>query len=145
MQAFAFSGAELARKASLPNRHMVSRIRCGHLVGQHYLEQIAEVLQCSREWLVNGTGTPPSWAGGPVQPPAQRVQDRGDDGWEEQARTFARAIVSEICAHQMQEAQRTAAEIAELKAELAAMRARLDDESDGVEGDDDATSLARAE
>lgn len=56
------SGAELARRAGLPNRHMISRLKSGEIPGFKYVEHIARELGCTVEWLTGGTGAPPTWS-----------------------------------------------------------------------------------
>lgn len=70
LTALSLSGAELARRAGLPNRHMVSRLKSGDRPAAQHLDAIARVLGTTREWLVNGTGMPPTWA------PADATEDR---------------------------------------------------------------------
>ena len=62
LTALSLSGAELARRAGLPNRHMISRLKSGDRPAVQHLDAIASALGATREWLVNGTGEAPSWA-----------------------------------------------------------------------------------
>ena len=49
---------------------IVTRILSGNMPGRKHMPKIADLLNCTVEWLQNGTGTPPSWATAPAPSPA---------------------------------------------------------------------------
>jgi hypothetical protein len=55
--------SDLADLVGMTNRQVLYQIKSGERPGRKWLPLIAKQLSCSVEWLVNGTGEAPSWAG----------------------------------------------------------------------------------
>ncbi len=65
---------QLAERAGLPSRQLLTQIKSGERPGRKHLEALALQMGCTVEWLTTGTGMAPSWAG-PVAAPVTRVRE----------------------------------------------------------------------
>lgn len=60
--ALRISQNDLADRVGMTQRQVLYQIKKGERPGRKWMPVIAKELNCTVEWLVNGTGTPPTWA-----------------------------------------------------------------------------------
>jgi transcriptional regulator with XRE-family HTH domain len=104
---------ELAERAGLPTRQLLTQIKSGERPGRKHVEALAGVMGSSVEWLTTGTGKAPSWAS---PRPAHLARESGQT-YDAPVETYDAPVEAPPWAVQL------LAEVQALRAEVAGLRA----------------------